>query len=40
MLAACCAHRLRPGNGGLRIEVKQVNLVDCDQNLRNPSFIL
>jgi benzoate/toluate 1,2-dioxygenase beta subunit len=23
-----------------RIEVKQVNLIDCDQNLRNPSLLL
>jgi benzoate/toluate 1,2-dioxygenase beta subunit len=30
-----CGYRLREG----RIEVKQVNLIDCDQNLRNPSFI-
>ena len=26
--------------GGWEILVKQVNLVDCDQNLRNPSIIL
>ncbi len=30
-----CGYRLREG----KIEVKQVNLVDCDQNLRNPSLI-
>jgi len=24
----------------LQIEVKQVNLIDCDQNLRNPSIVL
>ena len=30
-----CGYRLREG----RIEVKQANLIDCDQNLRNPSFI-
>lgn len=34
--AGWCGYRLK---GGL-IEVKQVNLVDCDQNLRNPSLVL
>lgn len=33
-----CAHRLAAPGGP--IEVKQVNLVDCDQNLRNPSLVL
>jgi hypothetical protein len=36
-----CAYRLRGHAGsGLQIEVKQLNLLDCDQNLRNPSFLL
>lgn len=35
-----CAHRLKHRAAGLEIEVKQVNLIDCDQNLRNPSLIL
>ncbi len=30
---------LRDGNG-FRIQAKQVNLIDCDQNLRNPSIVL
>jgi 3-phenylpropionate/cinnamic acid dioxygenase small subunit len=34
--AAWCGYRLKEG----RIEVKQVNLLDCDQNLRNPSLLL
>lgn len=34
------AHRLRRDAGGWKIEVKQVNLIDCDQNLRNPSLVL
>ena len=34
--AGWCGYRLQAG----KIEVKQVNLVDCDQNLRNPSLIL
>ncbi len=33
-------HRLRLISGEWRIEVKQVNLLDCDQNLRNLSVIL
>jgi 3-phenylpropionate/cinnamic acid dioxygenase small subunit len=35
-----CAHRLRRGARGLEIEVRQVNLVDCDEHLRNPSILL
>lgn len=33
-------HRLRRAGDGWSILVKQVNLIDCDQNLRNPSIIL
>jgi benzoate/toluate 1,2-dioxygenase beta subunit len=36
LIAAWCAHRL----GGGRIEVKQINLIDRDQSLRNPSVLL
>jgi hypothetical protein len=35
-----CGYRLCRGRSGLQIEVKQLNLLDCDQNLRNPSFLL
>lgn len=35
-----CGHRLRYRGGRYEIEVRQVNLIDCDQNLRNPSFLL
>lgn len=35
-----CGHRLRLRDGRYEIEVRQVNLVDCDQNLRNPSILL
>jgi benzoate/toluate 1,2-dioxygenase beta subunit len=35
-----CGHRLRLRAGRLEIEVRQVNLIDCDQALRNPSLIL
>jgi len=34
------AHRLARESEGWRILVKQINLVDCDQNLRNPSVLL
>jgi len=33
-------HHLRPEGDGWLIVAKQVNLIDCDQNLRNPSIIL
>src|SRR3954470_12132263 len=36
MIAAWCAHRLAGG----RIEAKQINLIDRDQSLRNPSVLL
>jgi len=35
-----CGHRLRRRDGRYEIEVRQVNLIDCDQNLRNPSILL
>jgi benzoate/toluate 1,2-dioxygenase beta subunit len=39
-LSGWCGHRcVRDGDRWL-IEVRQVNLIDCDQNLRNPSLIL
>ncbi len=34
------AHRLARGGNGWKILVKQINLIDCDQNLRNPSLLL
>ena len=40
VLSGWYAHRLARGVDGWRIVVKQVNLLDCDQNLRNPSLIL
>ena len=39
-LAGWNAHRLSRAGDGWKILVKQVNLIDCDQNLRNPSLIL
>lgn len=38
-LAGWCAHRLQHFGDGWKILVKQVNLLECDQNLRNPSII-
>lgn len=35
-----CGHRLRRDGDGGAILVKQVNLIDCDRNIRNPSIIL
>ena len=34
------AHRLARQGDGWKILVKQLNLIDCDQNLRNPSLLL
>lgn len=34
------AHRLARDGSGWKILVKQINLIDCDQNLRNPSLLL
>lgn len=39
VLSGWCAHRLHQGAGGWEILVKQVNLLQYDQHLRNPSFI-
>jgi benzoate/toluate 1,2-dioxygenase beta subunit len=38
-LAAWCGHRLAERDGRWRILVKQVNLIDCDQHLHNPSVV-
>ena len=39
-LSGWCGHRLVEQEGRWLIQVRQVNLIDCDQNLRNPSIIL
>ena len=40
ILSGWCGHRfLRDGERWL-IAVRQVNLIDCDQNLRNPSIVI
>jgi benzoate/toluate 1,2-dioxygenase beta subunit len=38
-LSGWYGHRLAQHDGRWQILVKQVNLLDCDQNLRNPSVI-
>lgn len=38
--AGWTGHRLARRGDGWEILVKQVNLIDCDQNLRNPSITL
>lgn len=39
-LAGSYAHRIIEREGAWRIAVKQVNLLECDRSLRNPSIIL
>jgi benzoate/toluate 1,2-dioxygenase beta subunit len=39
-LSGWCGHRLVQREGRWLIAVRQVNLIDCDQNLRNPSIVL
>jgi 3-phenylpropionate/cinnamic acid dioxygenase small subunit len=40
ILSGWCGHRFVQQDGRWLIEVRQVNLIDCDQNLRNPSIII
>ena len=40
ILTGWAGHRLVERNGRWEIAVKQVNLIDCDQSIRNPSIIL
>jgi benzoate/toluate 1,2-dioxygenase beta subunit len=39
-LSGWTGHRFRKLNGQWKISAKQVNLLDCDQCIRNPSIIL
>jgi 3-phenylpropionate/cinnamic acid dioxygenase small subunit len=40
-LSGWCGHRfVQDGSSSWLIKVRQVNLIDCDQNLRNPSIVL
>ncbi len=41
LLSGWAGHRLvRAADGGWHIQAKQVNLLECDQSIRNPSIIL
>jgi 3-phenylpropionate/cinnamic acid dioxygenase small subunit len=39
-LSGWCGHRFVRSGDDWQIQVRQVNLIDCDQNLRNPSIII
>lgn len=39
-LSGWCGHRFIENAHSWQIRVRQVNLIDCDQNLRNPSIVL
>src|SRR5262245_27403447 len=39
-LSGWCGHRFVQDGGRWLITVRQVNLIDCDQNLRNPSIVI
>ena len=39
-LSGWCGHRFVQRDDRWEIQVRQVNLIDCDQNLRNPSIVL
>jgi 3-phenylpropionate/cinnamic acid dioxygenase small subunit len=40
ILAGWAGHRVVRNEGGWLIQAKQVNLIECDQSIRNPSIIL
>jgi benzoate/toluate 1,2-dioxygenase beta subunit len=40
LLTGWAGHRVTREDGGWKIKAKQVNLIDCDQCIRNPSIIL
>ena len=39
-LSGWCGHRFIEQDRRWLIQVRQVNLIDCDQNLRNPSIVI
>jgi len=39
-LAGWAGHRVLCSDNGWKIQAKQVNLIECDQSIRNPSIIL
>ena len=40
VLTGWAGHRVVRDGGAWKIQAKQVNLIDCDQCIRNPSIIL
>ena len=40
VLTGWAGHRVMRAGTAWKIEAKQVNLIDCDQSIRNPSIIL
>jgi 3-phenylpropionate/cinnamic acid dioxygenase small subunit len=40
LLSGWAGHRVMRDDNGWKIVVKQVNLIECDQSIRNPSIIL
>jgi benzoate/toluate 1,2-dioxygenase beta subunit len=40
LLSGWTGHRLVRQNGRWEIQAKQVNLLECDQSIRNPSIVL
>jgi 3-phenylpropionate/cinnamic acid dioxygenase small subunit len=40
VLTGWAGHRVVADDAGWKIQAKQVNLIDCDQSIRNPSIIL
>ena len=39
LLAGWAGHRVVRDGSGWKIQAKQVNLIDCDQSIRNPSIV-
>jgi hypothetical protein len=39
-LSGWCGHRFVRSADRWLIQVRQVNLIDCDRNLRNPSIVI
>jgi 3-phenylpropionate/cinnamic acid dioxygenase small subunit len=39
LLAGWAGHRVVRAGDGWKIQAKQVNLIDCDQSIRNPSIV-
>ncbi|MFN3889522.1 MAG: aromatic-ring-hydroxylating dioxygenase subunit beta [Beijerinckiaceae bacterium] len=40
LLSGWCGYNMERAGGGWLIQAKQINLIDCDQCIRNPSIIL